>query len=270
MAKKVKTSSGENKDISAISKRVEKKIVKASDMVDPIRMLVYARPKTGKTRLIATAPDVLVVDVKERGQKSVRRDLNPWVMPVTGWLEIDDIYWYLKEGNHKFKSVAIDGITGMQTLCMNFVLGEQVALDASRDPDMPTRQAWGKVGQLMKTQITNFVNLEMNVIFTALTRVNTSRDEDEDDLGDSQTGPAVSPSVAGHVEAAVDVIGYLVKRQVTVKKKGGGKKKVSRKRLIVEGTERYLVGDRTGILPPHVDAPDLTELFNLINQGDTE
>jgi hypothetical protein len=268
MAKKVRKPAPTD-DISKISKRVEKKIVKASEIFDPTKILVYARPKTGKTRLAASAPDVLLVDIKDRGTKSVRRDIDPNVYPVTQWLEIDDIYWYLKEGNHPYKSVALDGATGMQTLCMNFVLGEAVALDATRDPDMPTRQAWGKVGQLMKTQITNYVNLDMNVIFTALTRVNRSGGEDDDDIGGDETiGPAVSPSVAGHLEAAVDIIGYLMKRQVMVKKKGGGKKKATRKRLILEGSERYLVGDRTGVLPAHVDAPDLTELFRIINEGE--
>lgn len=256
------------RDISKITERVEKKIIRANDMNDPTRMVVYARPKVGKTRLAASAPGVLLVDVKERGVKSVRRDYNPHVLPVTTWLEIDDIFWYLQEANHSWETVAIDGVTGMQTLCMNFVLGEAFALDASRDPDMPTRQAWGKVGQLMRTQITNFSNLPMNVVFTALTRVNreSGGEDDEGDLGgDVMLGPAVSPSVANHLEAAVDIIGYLLKRQVVVKQKGGARKRVTRRRLILEGSERYLVGDRTGMLPAFVDAPDLTDLFDTIN-----
>lgn len=261
------TSSARN--LSQITQRVEKKIVKASELYDPIKMLVYARPKVGKTRLVASAPDVLLVDINERGTKSVRRDLDPNVYPVTSWLELNDIFWYLKEGTHSFQTVSIDGVTGLQTLCMNFVLGEAIALDASRDPDMPSRQSWGKVGQLMKTQITNFRNLDMNVVFTALTRSNRTGADDDDELGgEEQLGPAVSPSIAGHLEAAVDIIGYLIKRQVVIKPKEDGEKrrKVVRRRLILEGSDRYLVGDRTGVLPPYIDAPDLTDLFKTINE----
>jgi hypothetical protein len=178
------------------------------------------------------------------------------------WSEVNEVYWYLQEGDHPYKTVAIDGVTGMQRLAMNFVLGEIVALDASRDPDMPSRQAWGKVGQLMRTQITNFRNLDMNVVFTALTRVNREGGEDDEEMGDSILGPAVSPSIAGHLEAAVDIIGYLYKREVTLKKTG---KKVHRRRLIVEASERYLVGDRTGTYDSYIDAPDLSEIFQAIN-----
>lgn len=255
--------------MSEITRRVEGKIVRASEIYDPVKMLLYARPKVGKTRLAASAPDVLLIDINERGTKSIRRDYNPNVFPVTSWLELNDIYWYLKEGSHQFKTASIDGVTGLQTLCMNFVLGEQVALDASRDPDMPSRQSWGKVGQLMKTQITNFRNLDMNVVFTALTRVNRVGGEDEEDLGTDETlGPAVSPSVAGHLEASVDIIGYLIKRQVIVKRKDGDRRKIIRRRLILEGAERYLVGDRTGVLPAFIDAPDLSEIFTTINEGE--
>jgi hypothetical protein len=266
MASSSKTSS--TPKLSTVSARVEKKIVPASELYDPVKMLVYARPKTGKTRLAASAPGVLLIDVNERGTKSIRRDFNPQVFPVTSWGDMDDIYWYLKEGSHEFKTVSLDGLTGLATLAMNFVLGEQVALDASRDPDMPTRQAWGKTGQLMKTQITNFRNLDMNVVFTALVRANRTEEDDDDLSGEITFGPAVSPSVSNHLEAAVDIIGYLVKRQVIVKR-GDKRRKVTRRRLILEGSERYLVGERSGTLPAFIDAPNLTELFKTINQEES-
>jgi hypothetical protein len=203
---------------------------------------------------------VLLVDVNEKGTESVRRNINPWVYPVERWAEVTDLYWYLQEGDHDFHSVALDGITGLQTLCMNFVLGEATQLDASRDPDMPTRQLWNKVSQLMKTQITNYRNLPMNVIFTALTRRNIVGEEEME--GESFVGPACSPSVSSHLEAAVDVIGYLYKREVMVKVKGTDERKPrTRTRLLVEGTEKFLVGDRTHTLGNYIDAPDLTEVL---------
>jgi hypothetical protein len=108
----------------------------------------------------------------------------------------------------------------------------------------------------------------MNVIFTALTRSAFQGDDDDEDA-DRQIGPACSPSVAGHLEAAVGVIGYLYKREVMVKKKGSDKKTKSvRRRLIVDGTEKYLVGDRTGALGNWVDAPDLAKMLVTIEGGE--
>jgi len=255
------TSSVADADRSEVAARVADKILLASELPSRHTALIYGRPKTGKTRLAASAPDVLLIDVNEKGTSSTKKDINPSVYPVEYWQEINDVYWFLKEGKHSFKSVAIDGVTALQNLCLNFVLGEMQALDASRDPDMPSRQAWGKVGKLMRTQITNYRNLPMNVVFTALTRAAFQGDDDDEDA-DRQIGPACSPSVAGHLEAAVEVIGYLYKREVFVKIKNQDKrKKVRRTRLIVEGTEKYLVGDRTGALGDHVDAPDLGKIF---------
>jgi hypothetical protein len=259
------SSAGSGVDRSEVEKRVTSKIVRASELPANRRVLIYGRPKSGKTRLAASAPDVLLIDVNEQGTASVRKDYDPNVYPVEYWQEINDVYWYLQGADHPYKSVSIDGITAMQNLCLNFVLGEMQALDASRDPDMPSRQAWGKVGKLMRTQITNFRNLPMNVVFTALTRAAFQGDDDDEDA-DRQIGPACSPSVAGHLEAAVDVIGYLFKREVFVKVKGSDKKKkVTRRRLLVDGTEKYLVGDRTGALGNQIDAPDLTKMLAIMN-----
>lgn len=254
---------------STIAERVSGKIVKASELPGNRRFLIYGKAKQGKTRLASSAPDVLVMDVNEKGTESVRRNINPYVYPVEIWTDVTDLYWYLQEGEHQFRSVAIDGITALQTLCMNFVLGEATALDASRDPDMPTRAVWGKVTQLMKTQITNYRNLPMNVIFTALTRRNIVGEEDAD--AESTVGPACSPSVSAHLEAAVDVIGYIYKREVMVKVRGTDQKKPRTKtRLIVEGTERFLVGDRTHTLGNFVDAPDLTDILTTMDGKEAE
>jgi hypothetical protein len=245
-----------------VKTRVEAKIKRASEIEDHWRLLAYGRSGAGKTRLAATAPQVLLIDVNEHGTKSTRRDIDPWVYPVDYWQDINDAYWYLQSGDHSYLSYAIDGVTALQTLCMAFVLGDEASRDASRDPDMPTRQAWGKVGQLMKTQITNFRNLPMNGVYTALTRMRDAGEEDEDVV--AVTGPAASPSVGGHLEAAVDTIGYLHTREVYVKR-GEEKIKTVRRRLLVGPNERFVTKDRTHVLGEYVDAPRVDKMLELIN-----
>jgi len=243
---------------------VEAKIKRASELKSHERFLIYAISGAGKTRLSATLPKPLIIDVNEKGTGSTRRDIDPHVYPVDYWQEINEIYWYLQAGEHDFESWVLDGVTAMQTLCLNFVLGDEASRDASRDPDMPSRQSWGKTGQLMKTQITNFRNLPMNGCFTALTRTNSSGDED-DDMGETTVGPAVSPSVAGHLEAAVDTIGYLFTREVVVKNKKGDKRKVTRRRLTVGPSAKYVTKDRNGLFGEYVDSPDLSKMLEVIH-----
>jgi len=256
-------------DIDKVSARVEKKIHRASEFEANQNMLIYGHPDSGKTRVAASAPDVLIIDVDEKGTDSVRRDLDPQVYRVEFWHEINDLYWYAQAGNHDYKSFAIDGLTGLQTLCMNFVLGDEAARDASRDPDMPSRQVYGKVSQLMRTQITNWRNLPYNMIFTALARTRDTGEGEEDEI--LMTGPSLSPAIAAHATAAVGTIGYLTKREVTLKskKKVDGEEKVTtrkvvRRRLVVGPQARFITKDRNGLFGDHIDAPNLTEMLTVI------
>lgn len=263
MARKKTSSSAKKRE--GVGDRVSKKIKPASKLPKRFRALFYGRSGAGKTRLASSAPDVLVIDVNEQGTDSVRKDFDPDVYTVEYWDELNEVFWYLASGEHKYKSVAIDGVTGMQNLCMKFVLGDETARDASRDPDMPSRQVWGKVGELMKTQITNFRNLPMNVIFTALQRVKTSGDDDDEE-GEIFVSPACSPSIAGHLEAAVGMIGYLQTTRVLGPKQEGKKKRarITRTRLLIGPSDRYLTKDRYGLMVPHVDAPSVHELLSSI------
>jgi len=187
--------------------------------------------------------------------------------PCTHWAEINDIYWFLQEGDHEFESVAIDTVSNLQNICMDFVMGDEVSRDASRDPDMPSRQAWGKVGKLMRTQIINYRNLPMNVIFVAQLRAKQTGD-DEDDDSEILYGPEVSPSIEKTLKAAVGTIGYLTKREVVVRnKKTKEARKEVRRRLLLGDSERYISKDRNGVFPDHIDAPDLADMLTAIYEG---
>jgi len=251
-------------DRTEVNARVAEKITPASELPQRARILLYGRSGRRKTRTAATAPDVLLIDVNEEGTDSVRSDLDPDVFRVYYWSEILDVYWYLHSGDHAYKSFALDGLTGMQNLCMKFVLGDEASRDASRDPDMPSRTVWGKVGELMKTQIINFRNLPMNGIFTALERTKTSGEEDLDEQ--PYTSPNLSPSIATSAEAAVGMIGYMVYREVVVKK-GGKRTRVKRSRMMLGDSERYLTKDRYGLGLDYVDSPNITKLIERIYEG---
>jgi phage nucleotide-binding protein len=252
--------------MSQIRSRVEKKIKRASDHPLNLSVVVYARPKVGKTRFCATAPDVLIIDCDEQGTDSTRDDLDPMTVRITTWSEINDIYWYLQSGAHDYRSVAIDTVSGLQTLAMNYVLGDEAARDASRDPDQPSQRIYQKVTQLMKVQITNFRNLPMNVIFTAHTRTR-EQGEGEEDIT-YVTGPNLSPATQSHLLGAVGLIGYMLKREVTVKR-GERKVKVRRVRMLIGPSDRFETGVRYSALAdlPYIDNPNFSDMLELIRQG---
>ena len=255
-------------DRSEVNKRVARKIMPASERPHRFRALIYGRSGAGKTRLACTAPNPLLIDVNEEGWDSVRKEPhNPNTIEIKFWEELSEVYWFLQEGDHAFDSVILDGLTAMQDLAVKFVLGDETSRDASRDPDMMDRRLWGKVGELMKTQITNYRNLPMNVIFTATERRTVIGDDDEE--GEMFIGPALTPSAAGAAERAVAMIGYLHKRQVNVKVEGQKKRvrQVRRRWIVDDPTERYQTKDRFH-LGPYIDAPDLSVIIDRIKEAE--
>jgi hypothetical protein len=256
--------------MATIAERVTNGIHRASELEDPFRGLVYARPKVGKTRLVSTLPDVLVLDIVEKGTKSVKRDLDPHVYRVRRVAELDDLYWYLQSGDHEFKSWALDGVTGLQSLVLRFVMGDEAERDASKDPQMPSRQIWGKVNEICREYITNFANLPMHGCFTALER---SRDIAEEDDDESQivVGPAVTPGIANHLEGSVDTIGRLTAKEVVVKGKSDGEKvkRVIRRTLWLGPSEKYIAGERDGLFGNKVINPHLGKMIETIEGGNS-
>jgi len=255
-------------DLKDIKARVEKRIHRANDYPLNLNMVIYARPKVGKTRFCATAPDVLIIDCDEEGTDSTRDDINPETIRITTWAEINDIYWYLQSGEHEYCSVAIDTVSSLQTLAMNFVLGDEAARDASLDPDQPSQRIYQKVAQLMKIQITNFRNLPMNTIFTAHTRTKQTGEEDEEIS--YITGPQVQPAVQSHLLGAVGLIGYMTKRDVVVKNKANNsRRKVTRVRMLIGPSEKFETGVRYSALKDfeHIDSPNFQTMLDQIAQG---
>ena len=101
---------------SEINKRVEARIKNASEFEDWERILIYGRSGAGKTRLAATAPDVLLMDIDEKGTKSTKKDIDPKAIRIASIDEFVETYWYLQSGQHPYRSVAVDGCTGLQTM----------------------------------------------------------------------------------------------------------------------------------------------------------
>jgi hypothetical protein len=227
---------------------IESRIVPFSEAQPHVKVLVYGRNGAGKTRFAATAPNVLIIDINEKGTRSARR-YPGHVLPITHWEDIGGAYWYLRKGDHEFKSVAIDTLTTMQDACMRYVLKEQADLDPTKDPSMPSKRDWGKTSQLMKRWMLQFRNLPMNVIFLAQER--TIEDEDS---GEITLHTCDLPAGArGTALGSVEVIGRLYQREVKLKKN----RAKWETRMLVGPHDAYDTKDRTGSLGRIVRNPSV-------------
>src|SRR5215467_13845474 len=251
------------KDIEALVMRMEKRIKRASKLPRQQKFLFYGEPGSRKTRLASSAPEPLIIDINDQGYDSVRRDFDPNYVLLDRWQDLNDVYWYLQSGEHDYQTVVLDHVTNLQNVCMNFVIGDEVSRDASRDPDMPSRQSWGKVGQLMKTQIINFRNLPMNVIFLAQLRATEVDGGDEDVF--IKLGPEVSPSIQKVLTASVGTIGMMTKKDIFIRNPDTKKRRrETRTRLMIGDSEKYISKDRNHVFGEYIDGPDLTEMIERI------
>jgi phage nucleotide-binding protein len=234
-------------------------LIKPVSQIDPwIKICVYGRNGTGKTTFAASATGkTLIIDCNERGSLAVRDKQDIDFYPLEYWDQLDWIYWYLKAGQHEYTTVAIDTVTSLATIGMKWVLGDEYSRDPSRDPQMPDKRHWGKLGEVMKTSIINFRNLPMNVVFCAQERTTTLEDEDGGTV--QEIHPEISPSPRSTLLAAVDIIGRLY---VAETEKDG--KKVSERRMLVGPHPKYISKDRSGKLPRTVRNPTIAGFLQRI------
>lgn len=213
---------------------IREKIVPVTKTKKPLKVGIYGKAGVGKTTFCAGAPRVLLIDCNEEGTLSVE-DSGIDVIYIKRFDEIDLVYWFLAKGKHKYKTVAIDSITSLQAMGLKFVLKEAAELDLTKDIAMPDRRDYGKLNILMSDVIENFRNLPMHVIFTAHERTR----EEED--GDIEVFPLMTPGVRSHFEGLMDIIGRLYTREVETE---GGKRRVVR-RMLVGPHDRYVSKTRS-------------------------
>lgn len=247
-------------------------IVPISEVVHPRSWAIYGRSGTGKTTFASTfPPPILLLDIRDKGTDSIA-DLNTVdYKRIESFDDVEEIYYFLKKSK-RYKTVVFDTITQLQQLCMEEVVGNKRKKDAGDWGGM-TKREFGDVAAKMKEWVLNFRDLPMEVVFLAQER--TTRGDEDDDNPDRmlvpEVGPQVMPSIAGHLNAAVAVIGNTFIRTVVSHKPGKGGKRVAtdkvRYSMRIGPNPVYTTKTRKprGIeIPPLLDDPtykDVIELF---------
>ncbi|HUW45121.1 MAG TPA: AAA family ATPase [Dehalococcoidia bacterium] len=215
MAKKVKRKLQRSAPKSG--KSIASKISPVTELMQHLVMLVYGRSGTGKTEFGSTFPTpILFLDINERGTETIAHKKNIDLLKVTSWDDIEDAFWYLKEGT-KYKSIVIDQMTNLQDLGM-----AEIRKRAKKgESELFTRKEWGNLSGLLKTTIANFRALadDYNMCFIAHERT-FDGGEEEDEALEPSVGARVMPSVGSFIDGAVDAIGSTFIRESYTKKAG--------------------------------------------------
>lgn len=194
-----------------------RRVKNVKNVVTQLSAVIYGRPGSGKTTLACTFPKpALLVDCNEKGTDSVRDVSGLDVLVAENWEDLDSVYWGLKKGRHKYKTVIIDTMSQVQDMCIVDELGGSIEPGKIGNWGTMTKRNWGSVSTKLKTFISEMRDLPMNVVFTAHERV-FMEDENEDETSLTPTvGPRLMPSVASTLNGAVMLIGMtFVQEKVT-------------------------------------------------------
>lgn len=244
---------------------IESRIIDVAESDPYVKILVYGQNGGGKTRFGASADDTLIIDVTEEGTRSVKMSgamRFPELGSTITWPDFGDIYWFLKAGKHRFKVVTIDTVTAMNRVCLKHVLGEAEDRDPNREIGMPDRRAYGRAGELMRSQLLAFRNLPMHVVFLCQERVISDEDTEEPILHT----PDLPGGSRGIAMGSVGIIGRIYAEEVRVRNKTT--KKVTSKwqdRMLVGPHEEYSTKDRTNALGTVIRNPTLPQIIKVWN-----
>jgi hypothetical protein len=253
------------------------------------RYLVYGRNKKGKTRFCASAPNVLIADPEDGTIAETK--LNPDVWPVAEWADLDDIYNALKGGitspktGKPYEWVALDGMTRMLSMAIDFVSRQQAERDLTRQPGQIDQRTYGQANRMIEAMLHNFHSLRnVGIILTAQERV--VEIENMEDLGDDDDAtpasfmyvPDLTKGARAPLNQIVDVIGriYVVRGDFETKRRVKVGDKVvtktadvhTQRRLFVAPHEMYDTGYRSGYeLPDFIKEPTVTSLGRALREG---
>lgn len=206
MAKPLGRKIKKSKDRGAGFSDLKSRIVPVGEVPRYLTMLVYGKGGQGKTAFSSTWPKpALLLDVLEKGTETISKVKGIDVFSCLTWEDLEEVYWMLESGDHKYKTVIIDQITALQGLIMAQIRKEK----NMSDDDTFTKRDWGKISGKMQTWLLNYRDLwdkGLNVCFIAHERTNEAEDADDDQI-DPNIGPRVMPSVSSFITGAVSAIG---------------------------------------------------------------
>lgn len=227
------------------------------------KILIYARNKKGKTTfgLSAGVDKTLVLDPEDGTDEMRTKDPSRW--KIERWEDLDDAYMYLRNVDHPYQWIVVDGLTKFSNMALKYVMKLQEEKSLDRIPGMVQQRDYGKAGELMKDMMSRFHALPFGVIFTAQERMETGGFDSEEDEDAEEASAAFIPDmprgVRGYANSIVDVIGRLYVVKVDDKPE---------RRLWIGESLKYDTGYRSDfVLPDYIRKPTIPKLVRLIRTG---
>lgn len=131
---------------------------------DPKRLIIFSKPKRGKTTALAALPNGLIVDT-ERGSDY----LDALKVQINSIADINELCKALKEANYPYDFIAIDTITMLEEVCKPLALKLYQATPAGANfngeiTSAPNGAGWGFLRQGVEMVIDKIESCTKNLI----------------------------------------------------------------------------------------------------------
>lgn len=237
-------------------------IIDLSEYDESVNFLLYADSGVGKTVFSGGAG--LILGVEQGTVSAKRQGSKAKLWPIKTWADLQKAYAWLKKNPDAFDWVALDSITAMQQLALKWILEKEYkaagGADSNRDIDIPQIQDHQKWQNMFKRFIKGFIDMPINVLFTALPL------HVEDEEGMALVLPDLQGKgyqIAQSVCAQMSVVGYmkLIRKKIGVDPKTDEPRLKEVRRIYFQRTAApHFAKDRYNVLGKFWDDPTLPEI----------
>lgn len=222
-----------------------------------INACIYGDPGSGKTALIASSPNCLILDADDGVESAARLGRVADVWKCTDYHDLTEVYEYLRHEKHDYEWVWLDSGTLFQEKALHDqIMADVVANKPHRNEFIPDVQEYLLNQNQLAKFVRHFVGLDINFGFTAYAATY--------DLGEEDT--VFMPMFQGkHGEYSTKLCGYLnfIGYLGAVETDDG----TFKNRLITKRTGRYYAKDRFGAVDAVITNPDFDDITEEINNS---
>ena len=247
---------------------VASKIVPLQDSIIYTNIMVYGDSGIGKTVWCGSGKRVLFIAPEDSGTLSAKRQgstADKW--PVKSWNDLLEAYEYcydqIEADDFPYDVIAIDSLTEMQYMAMKHVLAQGVAEKPNKDPDVPEIQDWQRYYIIFEKMIRAFNDLNVNIVYTALSRKVENADGEDFYVPDIQGKEYLLSLKVASLMTSYGHMRIELRPQIINGEETG--KKVRVRRIYWEDTGTSRGKDRTKTLAPYTDKLTLAQIYEKID-----
>lgn len=222
---------------------------------------IYAWPGAGKTGLFAdSGENLLIMDADIRGSDTAAvLGSRAHAAQVSDYHGLEEIYQYLRNEDHSYKTVAWDSVTLFQdrTLIDEILLDAYESNPKKQSPDVPSMREYLVSQTRIGRYIRQFSELPINFVCTFHVMAITTPD------GETMWAPLLQGKdgeVSTKISGYFNVLGHFYKKKEEVDGKA-----VENRYCRFTGNHEYVAKDRYNCLPRIMKDPTIGKILGAID-----